>query len=250
MTTTCLWYICESVEKIGSLAKTKCNYHFFCIDTLTRAWIIALGIRSRPAKYRRNRAGKYLFYHITSIINRGHRGAANTLPSTSLKAINRNNLITIKTNDNSSQSTCANHANIHSALINCRSVTNKTQDIQLELVNNNLEFRIPIETWIKEDDTITSTRLCPNGYKLLSIPRHDKVGGGSAIIYKSKFNVSKGTGQPYKTMESTCFSVNTGNRIVNLIAIYRPSDSNILEFCNEFTNLLEYNINSSGERYY
>ena len=48
-------------------------------------------------------------------------------------------------------------------------------------------------------------------------------------------------------MESTCFNINTGNRIVNLIAIYRPPDSNVLEFCNEFTNLLEKHINSSGE---
>ena len=93
---------------------------------------------------------------------------------------------------------------------------------------------------MKENDIITSTRLCPNGYKLLSIPRHDKVGGGIAIIYKIKFNVSK-------TMESTCFSVSTGNKIVNLIVIYRLLDSNILEFCNEFTDLLENHINSSGE---
>ena len=70
---------------------------------------------------------------------------------------------------------------------------------------------------------------------------------GTAIIYKSKFNISIATGQPYKTMESTCFCVNTGNRMVNLIAIYRPPDSNVLEFCKEFTNLLEYSINSSGE---
>ena len=54
-------------------------------------------------------------------------------------------------------------------------------------------------------------------------------------------------GQPYKTMESTHFCVNIGNRIVNLIAIYRPLDSNILEFYNEFTNLLENHINSCGE---
>ena len=48
-------------------------------------------------------------------------------------------------------------------------------------------------------------------------------------------------------MESTCYSVNTGNRRVKLITIYRPPDSKVLEFFNEFTNLTEYNINSSGE---
>ena len=107
MAINCIWYSLESRKKIGSLAKTKCNYHSFCISTLTRAWIIALGIRPRPVKYRRNRAGKDLFYHITFMINRGHQGATNTLPSTPFHAINRNNLITIKTKDNSSQSTCS-----------------------------------------------------------------------------------------------------------------------------------------------
>ena len=48
-------------------------------------------------------------------------------------------------------------------------------------------------------------------------------------------------------MESTCFNINTCNRIVNLIGIYRPPDSNVLEFCNEFNNLLENHMNSSGE---
>ena len=100
-----------------------------------------------------------------------------------------------------------------------------------------------------KDDTITSTRLCADGYKSLSIQRHDKVGGGIVIIYKSKFNISIATGQPYKPMESIYFSVKTGNRIVNLTAIYRPLDSSVLEFCNEFTDLLENHINSSGDCY-
>ena len=190
MATNCLQYSLKSLKKIRSLAKTKCNYHSFCINTVTRAWIIALGIRSRQAKYRRTRTGKHLFYHITSIINRGHKGAGNTLPSTPFQAINRNNLMTIITIDNSSQSICANHADINGAPINCRSVVNKIQDIQLELVNNNLDLCVFIEMWIKGDDTITSTRLFLNGYRSLSIPRHDKVCGGIAIIYKSIFNLS------------------------------------------------------------
>ena len=138
------------------------------------------------------------------------------------------------------------YANIHSALINCRSVVNKTQDIQLELVNNNPDLCVLTETWIKGEDTITSTRL----FQLTTshcLFQDMTVGGGIVIVYKSKFNISNAMGQPYKTMESTCFNINTGNRRVNLIAIYRPPDSNILQFCNKFTNLLEKHINSSGE---
>ena len=246
MATKCIWYGLETLKKIQPLAKNKFNYHSFCIDTPTRAWITALGIRSRTAKYRRNRAGKNLFYHITSIVNRHEQDTINSLPSTPSYAVNRNNLLIIKTKDKSSQSICAHYADVHSTLINCRSVVNKTQDVhQASQQQYGFLFCVLTETWIKEEDTITSTRLCPNGYKSLSIPRLDKVGGGIAIVYKSKFNVSKAKGQPYKTVEPTCFNINTGYRIVNLIAIYMPPDSNILELCNEFTNLLQNHINSS-----
>ena len=112
-------------------------------------------------------------------------------------------------------------------------MVNKTQDIQLELVLNNLDLCILTETWIREDNTTTPGRLCPSGYKALSISRHGRTGGGIAIVYKNDLNINITKGQPLETMESTCFSINTGFKVVNLIAIYKPPDSNALEFCNE-----------------
>ena len=126
-------------------------------------------------------------------------------------------------------------------------MVNKTQDIQLELVHNNLDLYILTETWIGEDDTTTPGRLCPSGYKALSVSRHGRTGGGIAIVYKNNLNINITKGQPLETMESTCFSINTGFKAVNLTAIYRPPDSNALEFCNELANLLESKINSSSE---
>ena len=124
-------------------------------------------------------------------------------------------------------------------------MVNKTQEIQLELVNNSLDLCILTETWIKECDTIIPTRLCPNGYKSLYISRQDRVGGGIAIVYRNDLNISIASSQPSKTMELLYFSISTGNRLINLITIYRPPDSNVLEFCNEFAKLLETNINLS-----
>ena len=115
------------------------------------------------------------------------------------------------------------------------------------MVLNNLDLCILIETWIKEDDTTTPSRLCPSGYKALFISRHGRIGGGIAIVYKNDLNIIITRGQPFKTMESTYFSINTGNKVINLIAIYSPPDINVLEFCNEVANLLESKINSSGE---
>ena len=48
-------------------------------------------------------------------------------------------------------------------------------------------------------------------------------------------------------MESSSFIISTSNRQINLITIYRPPDTKVLEFCNEFASLLKTNINSSGE---
>ena len=225
------------------------NYHSFHIDTPIRAWIIALGIRARPVRFRRSRAGKNLFYYIASVIHRQYCETIHRRVVTPVPPVKWNNLLLIKTRHNGlqSQPTLAFQDDLHSALINCRSVVNKTQEIQLELVNNNLDLCIWTETWIKECDTITPTRLCPNGYKPLSISRQNRVGGGIAIVYKSELNTSTARGQPFKTMESSCFSISTGNRLINLITIYRPPDSNVLESCNELAKLLETNINSSGE---
>ena len=234
---------------MGSLAKYLSNYDSFHIDTPVRAWIIALGIRSSPVKFRRGRAGKNLFYHIAATSRRQHHEANYRRACRPLQAVNWNNLFLIKTRYNSLQlqSILAHQDDLHGALINCRSVINKTQEIQLELIRNNLDLCILTETWIKEGDTITPTRLCPNGYKSLSISRQDKVGGGIAIVYKSELNISPSRDEPHKTMESSSFFISTGNKQLNLTAIYRPPNTNVLEFCNDLASLLETNINSSSE---
>ena len=103
------------------------------------------------------------------------------------------------------------------------------------------------ETWIKEGNTVTPTRLCPKGYKSLSISRHDKIGHGIATVSKSELNISSSRDEPYKTMELSSFIISTGNKQLNLTAIYRPPNTNVFEFCSELASLLENNINSSSE---
>ena len=208
-----------------------------------------MGIRSSPVKFRRGRAGKNLFYHIATTTHRQHYEANHTRACRPLQAVNWNKLLSIKIRHNilQPQSILAHQEDLSGALINCRSVINKTQEIQLKLIRNNLDLCILTETWIKEGDTITPTRLCPKGYKSLSIYRQDKIGGGIAIIYKSGLNISSSRDEPYKTMESSSFIISNGNKQLNLTAIYRPPNTNVLEFCNELASLLENNINSISE---
>ena len=152
--------------------------------------------------------------------------------------------MTVNTNK---QLSCVNHDTLFGTLINCRLVTNKTQEIQVELTNNNLDVCVLTETWIKEDDNVTPVRLCPNGYKSLSISRPNRTGGGIAIVFKKDFNVTKSCVTIYTTMEMATFQININNHVINLVTFYRPPDTNILGFCHEFTDILEQHINQSGE---
>ena len=145
------------------------------------------------------------------------------------------------------QLSCINHNTISGALRNCRTVTKETQEIQIKLTNNNLDVCVLTETWIKEDDNITPTRLCQKGYKCLSISRPDITGGGIAIVFKKDLNVTKACTTTYLTMEMATFRININNHVINLVTIYRPPDTNILDFCYEFTDILRQHINQSGE---
>ena len=243
----CWHYSSGYLRRIGCLAKSVTNYDSFHIDTPVRAWIISLGIRSSPVKFRRGRAGKNLFYHIATTTHRQHCEANYTRACRPLRAVNWNNLLKIRHNSLQSQPILTHQEDLSGALINCRSVINKTQEVQLKLIRNKLDLCILTETWIKEGDTVTPTRLCPKGYKSLSIYRHDKIGGGIAIVFKSELNISSSRDEPYKTMESSSFIISSSNKQLNLTAIYRPPNTNVLEFCSELASLLENNINSSSE---
>ena len=72
MTTNTITYSSNDLKKIGNLARTKSNYSAFSLETSTRSWIIALGIRSQPRKYRQSRGGKKLFHRIHTIVSNNH----------------------------------------------------------------------------------------------------------------------------------------------------------------------------------
>ena len=74
MATKCK-YTVDFLRKIGNCAKSKVNYPLFGLETTTRAWIISLGIRSRPNKYQRTRSRRNLCHKMHTIVNQDHPGA-------------------------------------------------------------------------------------------------------------------------------------------------------------------------------
>ena len=63
------------------------------------------------------------------------------------------------------------------------------------IADYNLEQDLDIccltETWLNADDPVTIGELCPNGYKLISIPSKDRCGGGVAVVVKEPLSVEQ-----------------------------------------------------------
>ena len=60
-------YTTSFIKSIRELAKVKSLFSYFHLDQPICSRIIALGIRSRPRKYRRSRGGRDHFYKIFSL---------------------------------------------------------------------------------------------------------------------------------------------------------------------------------------
>ena len=75
-------------------------------------------------------------------------------------------------------------------MVNCQSIVNKTQTIQVEIATH-IDFCALTETWIKEEDNTTILACCPPDYNALSMSRPNETGSGIAIIYKDRLKVVK-----------------------------------------------------------
>ena len=85
----------------------------------------------------------------------------------------------------------------------------------------------------------------PEGYKIFSHPRSDgRIGGGTALIYKSNINVEEksGTTRDLLTMEYHDYKVHFKSLTLNLYVIYRFPSTSVLMFCTELATILERNI--------
>ena len=220
-----LMYSVNIFRLLGSPAKTTLLHPLFLLDNITRSSIIALGIRKqRKYIYQRLTGGKNLFHHIHALINKVENwwNIANT--NSSPQTINHSNLITIGAESNNSSANWLGPKQSATlcAIINCRSVVNKTTNLKVNIATNNLDVCILTETWIKVDDSITDIQMCPPGYNVYSVPRKDRSWGGIAVTYKDSISTKKNSVYDYTSMECVDFTVTLPNNTINLSVIYRP----------------------------
>ena len=136
-------YTTSFIKSIGELAKVKSLFSYFHLDQPICSKIIALGIRSRPRKYRRSRGGRDHFHKILSIVSESQK----TSPFTKTQ---------LRTVDKCIPHSLPKHAPEHhqmkqshsynGLLVNCRSAANKIEYIQAEITEANAAICALTET--------------------------------------------------------------------------------------------------------
>ena len=135
----------------------------------------------------------------------------------------------------------------HCALTNCQLVNKKSADLALEIYHNDLDLCSLTEIWIKPDDSTTPITLCPTGYKILSVPRDDRVEGGVALVHREEIPVTYNVMYNYESMECSDFKICLSSFNLNLAVIYWPPNKSVLAFTKDILDYMEKNINASGK---
>ena len=124
---------------------------------------------------------------------------------------------------------------------------NKSQDIQLEVKSNDLNFCALTETFLKVEDNVIPLHLGPSDCNILSVPRKDKQGRGVALLYHNKLTIIKGKPYDFDSMECTDFKISLPGSSLNMAVIYHPLDTSVLPFVDQLTDYMGWNINQSGK---
>ena len=134
------------------------------------------------------------------------------------------------------------------ALVNARSVRNKTQELLHHSVTNNIDICVVTETWLNKDDTPTVEALQQGGFKFQHIPRPKaNRGGGLGILFRDTIMVTKLKSSNFSTFELGLWKVQVKHTECTLAAVYRPPYSSkhkktipmfITEFSDTLTDLL------------
>ena len=160
------------LKTIGKTAKAVTNYHLLSLNNTIRSKVIVLGIRKQRnhEPYRRSRGGKSFFHRISTIVSQQNdQGHLNICDSKTPRTIDYRNILTVQLNNTKIKS--MSESLIHCALINCRSVVNKSTELQVELVKNRIDICSITETWIRDDDTTAETQICLPGNNAISVLR-------------------------------------------------------------------------------
>ena len=114
----------------------------------------------------------------------------------------------------------------------------KTQSIKVEINNNNLDFCVLMETWLKPDDMLTAHQICPIGYKAISLLKTGRNGGGITVVHRADNKIKLDKNHPKSDMEGATFVYHCTSYTHHLTVVYRPPDTSVVQFISDLTDVL------------
>ena len=107
------------------------------------------------------------------------------------------------------------------------------------------------ETWLKESDDAVRAEVQPMGYKLVDVPRPDRRGGGTALLYRDSIKVSKCEAGVRSSFEFSEWKVTLPSfNNLRVIVVYRAPYSEVHKVSSStfFTEFSDYAVVLCNER--
>ena len=138
-------------------------------------------------------------------------------------------------------------SNVRVGTVNTRSVKNKSDLIIETSKLENLDFLVISETWLKEEDAhwVATSSLATDKYRIQTINRQGKQGGGVALLHKNRYQVTRDHNAPQlDLLEYGIWSTRVRNKILTIAGLYHPPLGNTrntpARFLDQVSELVQY----------
>lgn len=122
------------------------------------------------------------------------------------------------------------------ALLNARSIANKSFVLNDFFSSNSLDFMFLTESWQRENEFIHLNELCPVGCRFIGTPRLDRRGGGLVTVHRDNLACRTMNSEFFPSFESQLLKVGFSD-IFYCVLIYRPPGPAGV-FIQDFTDFL------------
>ncbi len=155
------------------------------------------------------------------------------------RGVNLQNLIPLKYVRQSQIQTV--HCHVKMALVNARSVSNKTFILNDFFTSRGLDFLFLTETWTGADESSIFGELCPLNCSFISTPRCVRRGGGVTMVFRNQYKIQTIFAENFSTFKSQCVLIESPTTQLLCVLVYRPPKPD-KDFIKEFSDFISHII--------
>lgn len=131
---------------------------------------------------------------------------------------------------------CVTAQSLKSAILNVRSLTNKSFVISQIIENHKLDIIFLTETWLDSNHNVVLNETSPPGFRYFSVPRLNMKGGGVACLFRNTLCCQHISLGDFETFEYLAVHLKSEQSVI-LLVLYHPPRLN-KGFLDNFGELL------------